>query len=57
MAFQDFALANGVQIIDNISISPCEAVVQEPMVVAKPKDEVSTRAPLSADTSFGELIS
>jgi len=57
LASQDFVLANGLQLVDNILDHPFEAVVQEPVVMAKPKDKISSQTPLSGDAVLSELIS
>lgn len=57
MAYQDFALANGLQIVDNVSRSPAGPFIQEPVVMAQPKDDISSQVSSSGDASFADLIS
>jgi len=57
VAYQDFALANGLQIADNVPRSPVGPFIQEPAVMAQPKDDISSQVPLSGDASFADLIS
>ena len=57
MAYQDFALANGLQIVDNVSRSPAGPFIQEPVVMAQPKDDIASQVSSSGDASFADLIS
>lgn len=57
MGFQDFALANGLQIADNVPRSPVGPFIQEPAVMAQPKEDISSQVSLSGDASFADLIS
>jgi RNA polymerase sigma-70 factor (ECF subfamily) len=56
VAYQDFTLANGLQIVDNVPRSPLGSFIQEPAVMSQPKEEISSRAALLGDASFADLI-
>jgi RNA polymerase sigma-70 factor (ECF subfamily) len=56
VAYQDFRLANGLQIADNVRRSALEPFIQEPAVMSQPKKEVSSRAALPQEASFADLI-
>jgi len=56
VAYQDFTLANGPQIVDNVPRFPLRPYIQEPAVMSQPKEEISSRAALLGEASFADLI-
>jgi RNA polymerase sigma-70 factor (ECF subfamily) len=56
VSYQDFALANKLQIADNVSRSPLGPFIQEPAVMSQPKKEISSRSALSEDASLADFI-
>jgi RNA polymerase sigma-70 factor (ECF subfamily) len=54
--YQDFALANRLQIVDNGPGSPLGPFIQEPTVMSQPKEKISCRAELPGEVPLPDLI-
>jgi RNA polymerase sigma-70 factor (ECF subfamily) len=56
VAYQDFRLANRLQIADNVARSPQGPFIQEPAVMSQPKKEISSRVASPDEATFADLI-